>query len=67
MCRISTSPTALVPVVSPRPSAGARPSAGRRAEVDTLLRDLAYVYRLAEQVREEMLPGGGRTGAETAR
>ena len=67
MCRISTSPTALGPLPSPRPPAGARPSAGLRAEVDSLLRDLAFVYRLTEQMREEILPGGGRTGAEFAR
>jgi hypothetical protein len=65
MCRISTSQTPRA-AVSPRSSAGARTSAGHRAEVDALLRELAYVYRLAERVREEILPGGGMTRAEVA-
>jgi hypothetical protein len=58
MCRM---PTSQLPraAVAPRPSVGPRAAIGRRAEADALLRELAYVYRLTERVREEILPGGG--------
>jgi hypothetical protein len=65
MCQLSTSQTPRA-AVAPRPSARARLSAGCRAEADALLRELAYVYRLVERVRGEILPGSGMTGAEVA-
>jgi hypothetical protein len=61
MCRIPPHQTTLgsaVPVAS---------SARRKPEVDSLLRELAYVYRLAERVREEIVTAGGMSGARVTR
>jgi hypothetical protein len=54
MCRIQMP---VAPSTMPRLSAGPRARAGRRTETDGLLRELAYVYRLTERVREEVLAG----------
>jgi len=67
MCRVLPSQTSLVRAISPRPSAGLRTPSGRRADIDGLLRELAYVYRLSERVREEILPGGGMSRAQGTR
>ena len=65
MCRMPTFQTPRA-AVTPRSSARPRPDAACRAEADTLLRELAYFYRLVERVREEILPGGGAATAAGA-
>jgi hypothetical protein len=63
MCPILQSQTP-VRSVSRRPQTTAFPRTAPSAETDRLLRDLAYVFHLAERVRasiaegEELLPAG---------
>ena len=65
MCRMPTSQVSRA-AASPRSSAGPRAVAGTRAEADAVLRELAYVYRLVERVREDLLPGGGTARSAVA-
>jgi hypothetical protein len=57
MSAVLQSPKSPVPAVARRREATPRAATRPAAQLDGLLREMAYVYRLAEQVRRA-IPGG---------